>query len=96
MIARLRERGADFDDDPAAQDLLEDWISGVIDSPTLRQRYLDLVRHRAGTARRRFSSSNATYRKGRSTLAGSALPNPDILERPAMPGQEDVDTGDDR
>jgi hypothetical protein len=93
-IQSLQASGVHFDDDPRIRQWIEEWVEGAIGIQTLRLRYLQLLRLRAIDTRLSRLHGSRIYEKGRSTLAGSALPDPDIPERPAEPWQEDIETGD--
>ncbi|RDJ00779.1 hypothetical protein B5K05_33460 [Rhizobium phaseoli] len=47
VIARWKERGFVLDADPHYMRLVELWIEGEIGGPEMRQRYAQLLRHRA-------------------------------------------------
>jgi hypothetical protein len=94
-IQSLQARGTQFDDDPRIREWIEEWVEGAISMETVRLRYLQLLRLRAIDTRLAYLRGHKEQEKGRSTLAGSALSNPDSLEHQAEPRQEDIETGDD-
>lgn len=46
MVARLEDRGYQFESDPGFLDSMEGWIEGRIEIPELRAIYMNLLRSR--------------------------------------------------
>jgi hypothetical protein len=91
VIQRLDASGMAFETDPQFLSAMNEWIAGTIEMPQLRQRFLDLLHERQSAVRIRYALPPRAPEKGRSPLAGSALPVSENLEHAMELQQRDID-----
>ncbi|MBT9370253.1 hypothetical protein [Rhizobium sp. CSW-27] len=107
VIERSNRRGTPLADDPHFLTLIDGWVSGTLSLSDVRDGFLAQLQARQAAVRLRYrarlttgtgarGNAETSKEKGRSTLSGSALSDPDSFERAAGPQQEAIDTGDGR